>query len=343
MRRFALLTFDRCQASGIAAAADFLSLVNILWQRQGSDQPLFDWQILSPDGADIDTPAGIRLRADGDWSMAGRADVVFIPAMYYQRTRDFVAQVSALRADLAPLHGWHEDGCRIAATCTGTFLLAESGLLDGRRATTSWWLRRVFAERYPRTRYEPDAVLTEQDRVHCSGPHQARSNLLLRLVEPYAGVDLTLLAAKLMLIDTNQMSQAPYVTLQAHLGHHDALVARAQDVMQHDLAREQRLEALATELGTSVRTLIRRFRQATGQTPGSYLRTLRLDAARRLLETTGISLERIAEQVGYGDSSTFRRLFRRKLGLTPHEYRRRFGLPDGPGTGGRAESSRQAA
>lgn len=330
MRRIALLGYPQCHVSGIAATADCLTLLNTLLSRAGSERALFEWQVLSPDGMALDTPSGIRLDADGDWSDADGADVIFIPAMHYERTDQFLRQVGALSNDVAMLRDFHRRGSRIAANCTGTFLLAESGLLDDRRGTTSWWLNAPFTARYPRVRYLPDAATTEQDGLYCSGPEQARASMLMQLIEPYVGRDLMLLAAKLLLVDTNRLSQAPYVTLQAYLGHQDPLIGKAQQLMQARLAEPQSLTELAAQLGTSVRTLIRRFHRSTGQTPATYLRTMRIDAAKRLLETTGLNLDRIAQRVGYSDTSAFRKLFQKSTSLTPREYRQRFGVADAP-------------
>ncbi|MCC5859576.1 MAG: helix-turn-helix domain-containing protein [Ectothiorhodospiraceae bacterium] len=324
MSTFALLGYANCQITGLSASADFLHLLNTLSQREGGER-LFQWKILSPDGRDLATPAGLRLAVDGDWSLAREADVIVVSAMDYRRMGPFIAAVEALRADLAWLSECWAGGARIAAACTGTFLLAECGLLNRRRATTTWWLRAQFRERYPKVRLQADALVTQDDNIYCAGPYSARENLLLQLVEPEIGRERTTLAAKLMLLDLNRSSQAPYAMLQQYHGHGDPLVSRAQEWMQARLGEPQTLDALAASLGSSVRTLIRRFTAACGQTPGGYLQRLRVDAAKRLLETTSRSVEQIAPMVGYQDVSAFRKLFRRVTGLTPREYRQRFG------------------
>jgi transcriptional regulator GlxA family with amidase domain len=130
--------------------------------------------------------------------------------------------------------------------------------------------------------------------------------------------------SRLMLADLNRVSQAPYMSMQSFAGHDDELVLRCQDWLQRHLDRPYRLETLADQMGVSARTLMRRFQLVLGQPPLRYLQQLRLQAARRLLETTALPLDEIVSRVGYADAASFRRLFQRELHCTPAEYRRRF-------------------
>ena len=150
-------------------------------------------------------------------------------------------------------------------------------------------------------------------------------NLALRLVERFAGAQLAAATAKLLLIDLNRISQTSYATLLDQNGHTDRLVAQAQSRMEATLQQRFRLSELAAHLAVSERTLNRRFKQAVGKAPLEYLQTLRVEIAKRLLESGRVGFDVVSERVGYGDPSTFRQLFKRKTGLSPRQYQQRFG------------------
>ncbi|MFC5303397.1 GlxA family transcriptional regulator [Azospira restricta] len=320
MRRIALLLPDRFFAGGVAGTVDLLHIAN----RLAGGQPLFAWQLLSADGAPATAANGLAFAADGRYGDAGDADAIVVPGITYPDLAGFERRIAGEHELLARLSEWHADGRLIAGNCTGVALLAESGILDGRPATISWWLSGWFRQRYPKVALETHAILTESGQLLSSGATTCYLNLGLRLIERLGGKDVALSVARLMLVDTHRASQAPYATLQQYAGHNDPLVSRAQDWLQARLAEPFSLAALAAAAGASERTLMRRFRQALGDTPLHYLQQMRLFAARRLLEDSALALEQIVARVGYEDVSTFRRLFKRELGCSPGEYRRRF-------------------
>ena len=166
-------------------------------------------------------------------------------------------------------------------------------------------------------------------------------NLALRLVEKFAGPQVAAATGKMMLIDTNRVSQSSYASLPERASHSDALVARAQRWMEKSLAQGFSLAELARHLAVSERTLNRRFKRATGEAPLHYLQSLRVDVAKRLLENKGLSVDAVSARVGYSDLSTFRRLFRRETGLSPREYQRRFSRPPRQREGMAPQAARQ--
>jgi transcriptional regulator GlxA family with amidase domain len=218
----------------------------------------------------------------------------------------------------------HERGAILASYCTGNYLLAEAGLLDGRRATTHWAKVNDFARRYPAVELRAAEILTEQDGILSGAGVTSYLNLAIRLVEKLAGPDLAAATAKMLLIDTNRISQASYATLLGEHGHGDRLVAKAQQRMEATLDRGFQLPKLAAQLAVSERTLNRRFKQAMDMGPLEYLQTLRVEVAKGLLEAGALSVDDICRKVGYADLSTFRELFKRKTGLSPRDYQMRF-------------------
>jgi transcriptional regulator GlxA family with amidase domain len=218
-------------------------------------------------------------------------------------------------------------GTLIAANCSSVFILAESQLLDGGAATTSWMLARAFRERFPQVQLRLDRILVEGDRLSCSGVTTAYWHQALRIVEKLAGADIAADVARLLLVDINRSSQAPYMalSLQDYLQHDDQLVMRAQEWIREHLQQAFSLKVLSAHVATSERTLIRRFNHVLGMTPTDYLQMLRVDFCKRLLENSSLAMDEVCERVGYGDASSFRRLFKRATGLSPRSYRAQFG------------------
>lgn len=320
MKTLALLLPDRYFTSSVTGLVDLLHIANGCWGRE--KPPLFRWLLLSETGERAVSASGLSLGVDGDYSRADEADVIYLPGVGYRDLAEYERRLAAGRDLCLRIAGWHRQGRLIAANCTGVAWLAQSGVLDGVEATVSWWLTDWFRGRYPAVKLKAHALLVDAGTLLTSGASTSHYRLGLSLVERHAGADLALMVARLMLVDIQRESQAPFASFQQYFGHGDALVARSQQWLQQRLAETFRLAALACAVGTSERTLIRRFRSALGDTPLRYLQRLRLHAACRLLETSSLSLERIVPEVGYADLAAFRRLFRRELGCTPAEFRR---------------------
>jgi len=334
MRHIRLWVYDGVLASGVAAVIDVLTTANMLWaDAHGGSRAarLFDWRVESPDGRPVRTASGQELAVDGAIAARSAADAVVVTAPFVADMPRFLGRMAALGPMLAALRRQHARGALLASYCSGSFLLAEAGLLDGCAATTHWALEKTFRRRYPRVDLRPAEVMTEQNRILCSGAVTSYFNLALRIVEIFAGAQVATLAGRLLLIDTSRVSQAAYatLTLQDRQPHADPLVARAQRWMEKHLHETFRLETLARHLAASERTVSRRFRAAVGQAPLQHLQGLRIEVAKRLLESSGLNVDAVGERVGYQDLSTFRRLFKRGTGLSPSAYQRSFARRSG--------------
>lgn len=335
MRHIRLWVYDGILASGVAGPIDVFLVANALWAHdkrfEDKAEALFEWRIESPDGKPVRTASGQITNVDGAISARTTADavIVFGPFVGGGTTR-FLKKFELLQPILQPLfpalRRQHERGALVASVCAGAFVLAEAGLLDGRTATTHWALADTFRQRYPKIDLHASEVITEQDRILCSGAVTSYFNLALQLVEKFAGASLAAETARTLLIDMNRISQASYKTLivQDQQQHSDQLIARAQRWMEKHLQESFRLVDLADYLAVSERTVNRRFKLATGTTPLSHLQSLRIDIAKRMLETTKLPVSVISERVGYNDLSTFRRLFKYETGLSPRDYQQRF-------------------
>ena len=210
--------------------------------------------------------------------------------------------------------------------CSGVGLVAASGLLDGRRATTHWGLAELFRKKYPNVRWMPELMVTEDRGIYCGGGVHAALDLSLYLVEKFCGHEVAMQTAKAMLIETPRSWQAGFAIVPLKTTHSDDAISGAQEWLHQNFQQTFTLEAVAQRVGMSLRNFVRRFKQATGDTPLIYLQKLRVAAAKRLLESNHRSVQEISDGVGYHDVAFFREIFQRHTGDSPSAYRGRFGL-----------------
>jgi transcriptional regulator GlxA family with amidase domain len=326
MPTVAILGFDDSYASVIGGFADMLQVANAHMSRQGMPPSgLFEWHFISQSGQPVRTSNGLEL-AMRPLPQHQNYDLVFIPSLHYrgwQHFQQFLANQITVREWL--IKQW-EQGAWLCANCTGTFVLADTGMLDNRTATTTWWLEGHFRERFPKVDLQMRPLVTESERLVCGGAHATFLLQSIHVLTQFAGKAIAMQCARSMLIDLTQTTQTPLQPLIADNTHNDPLIQQAQKWLQDHLAEQIRMKDLATRLAVSERTLIRRFNNVLELSPLTYLQNLRIDTARALLEAGDLSTERIAQYVGYSDISSFSRLFRERVGFTPGSYRARFQL-----------------
>ncbi|HWW22168.1 MAG TPA: helix-turn-helix domain-containing protein, partial [Steroidobacteraceae bacterium] len=219
---------------------------------------------------------------------------------------------------LDTLRSWRSGGARIAAACTGTFVLAESGLLDGGEATTTWWLSPVFRQRYPRVHLDANRIVVPSGNALTAGAALSHLDLALWLIRNNSP-ELAALVARYLVFDSRPSQSA--FAISDHLSHSDPLVERFDRWVREHLNTAIALDDVADALATSKRTLTRRLNAVLGKTPVEYIQDLRVERAVHLLKTSKDSVDRIAEQVGYADGVTLRTLLRRRIGKGVRELR----------------------
>ncbi|MFJ3485515.1 GlxA family transcriptional regulator [Pseudomonas sp. NPDC090202] len=233
-------------------------------------------------------------------------------------------------ADSEPFVSWlkacHQAGTVIASACGGAFLLAETGLVDGRCMTTHWDHAEIFRQRFPQVRLDIDRLLIDDGDILSAGGLMAWVDLGLKLVDRFLGPTVMAETAHYMLVDPPGREQRYYSTFSPNLSHGDAAVLKVQHGLQASGAKDVNLATLAAMAGLEERTFLRRFRKATGLTAVDYCQRLRVGKACEMLQFSTLTADAIAWQVGYGDASAFRKIFSRITGLTPGEYRRRFSV-----------------
>ena len=212
----------------------------------------------------------------------------------------------------------------MASICTGVFLLAETGLLDGKSATLHWGFTQMFRKKYPQVTLKQDQMFIDQGRLYCSAGVNAGMDLSLYLVEKFCGRQAAVASAKTMVLDLGREMQTPYSCFLFSKDHGDPSVIQAQKWIEQHYTQSIDYDRLAGKYRMSRRSLERRFKQATDVTPLGYLQQLRVETAKRLLEEGNQTFNEITYQVGYEDISFFRKVFIRLTGLRPKEYQQRF-------------------
>lgn len=228
------------------------------------------------------------------------------------------------------LKGQHKAGAILGSVCAGAFLLAETGLLDGRRATTHWNLTEALQARFPAIKVDGDKLIIDDGDVITAGGLMAWTDLGLKLVDRLLGSTVMIETARFLLVDPSGREQRFYSSFSPRLHHGDAAILNVQHWLQAEGARNVTLGAMAKRAGLEERTFLRRFVKATGLRPTEYCQTLRIGKARERLEFSSQTIEQIAWEVGYEDPGAFRKVFWKVMGLTPGDYRRRFSVRAAP-------------
>jgi transcriptional regulator GlxA family with amidase domain len=304
--------------TGLAAVLDAFATANELVAAQGLTSTTFEVtvvglrrQVRSNQGFTVPV-APAKGRAAPDW--------VVVPAISQRAPEPLAAALATPEAQAAAqlLRQWADDGAHLAAACIGTFIAAESGVLDDETATTTWWLAPFFRQRYPKVRLEDGRMLVRSGRVLTAGAALSHMDMALWLIRQ-ASPSLAALTARYLIVDSRP-TQSAYA-ISDHLAHADPLVQRFERWARDRLAQGFSLDEAARAIGTSKRTLARRIQDVLGKSPLSYFQDLRVERAVHLLRTSSDDVENIAAAVGYADGVTLRNLLRRKLGLGVREIR----------------------
>jgi transcriptional regulator GlxA family with amidase domain len=286
---------------------------------------VFNPVIVSRDGRPTTGANGVTLVPTASFASCPEPAVVCITDVMVPPGTPLGARFDA---EIAWIRERHAAGATIASACSGAVLLARTGLLDGIEATSHWAYCEALSREFPRTRWSPQRGLVtagEDDRLLMSGSGAAWHLLVLALISRFAGAEEAMRVARINLLDGELASPIAYASLSQRGRTDDAVIARCQQWVAMNYAVESPVTRMMTLSGLAERTFKRRFAVATGMSPLEYVHKLRLEEAKQMLESGDLSVDEIAAEVGYQDSSFFGRLFRREVSMTPAQYRRRFG------------------
>lgn len=315
-----LLMLDHCPLTSVSGPMEILSLANSMVP---TEQRL-ELMLISHDGNPIHCLGGLSLSVHGAMKDVERADLIILGAI-----GEPTEQALQFSPDiLVWLQHQYQRGAKIASICTGAFLLAASGVLDHKLATTHWSCSAHFRRLYPLVNLCSERMITEQDNVYCSAGASAYQDMSVYLIAQLYGPEVAQNCAKAALIDLDryQHGQLQYSQHQPSRNHNDAIVHGLQDWLREHLNDNISIALLAEKVHLSERQLVRRFKQAVSDSPLAYRQQLRVEAAKHALTGSQQTIDAISRLVGYEDVRFFRQLFKRYSGLSPTDYRQKFTL-----------------
>jgi transcriptional regulator GlxA family with amidase domain len=321
MKKVSILALDDSAATTITGPYDVFNLTGVLWNiGQGEDiTPSFKPEIITPKGDPVKCMNNLTILPDRAMTEVENTDLIVISAVL-----DIVQTLAKQGEIIDWLREQYKKGTPLAAICTGSFVLAETGLLDGKIATTHWRTVDEFRELYPKVNLKPERLVTDAGDLFCSGGFNSSIDLSSYLVEKFCGRAVAIQCAKSLVHDTGRCLQTPYTVFDFQHDHKDEPILNVQKILEKNYKKNIDFETLAGKCGLGRRTLERRFKTATGDTPNIYLQRIRVEEAKRLLETGNITFNEISYNVGYEDTSSFRKLFTKHTGLKPNEYKTKF-------------------
>ena len=317
-----ILGFDGVLGSVLSGALDLFSFTGVSWQRflDLEVNPRFKVQIASLGGVDIRASNRLVIQAHCDISAVTNCDLLLIPTI-----GDSIDKVLIQNTDLLPhLQRLAATQGDIASNCSGAFFLAAAGLLDGKAATTHWGYADKFKQDYPLVNLQENQFVTQSGNIFCAAGGSAFYDLALLLIERYCGREVSTQVAKTQIIDSKRGSQSSYTNVTLHKPHSDILVKQVQEFIENNFEQPLQVSELAAMINVTPRTLNRRFQSCVAMRPVEYIQAVRIEQAKRLLESGEVTIKSLAYQVGYSDISSFTRLFKRATQLTPKEYRDKF-------------------
>jgi transcriptional regulator GlxA family with amidase domain len=324
-----LLAVPETTASILYAFHDVFSSFQSAWSKMSGKleegHTTFEPRIVSPIEGPFRFNSGIPAAADETLRTNAVPDVVIVPDVSISLDDDprgrWPEAVDWLRR-------MHDAGATVCSVCTGSLLLADAGLLDGRAASTHWAYVEMFRRYYPDVDLQPEKLFVPGDasrRVITTGGPATWEELALYLIARYAGEAAAVQASKVFLLGDRGEGQLVYAALLRPRRHEDAVIADAQAWIADNYALPNPVARLVKQSGLTERTFKRRFTAATGYAPIDYVQTMRIEEAKQLLESSTLAVEQVGTAVGYEDPTFFRRLFKRSTGVTPSRYRQRFG------------------
>jgi transcriptional regulator GlxA family with amidase domain len=323
----ALLVAPETSASVLYGLYDVLGTVGPMWPDMTAAEPgdaLLDVRIVAATADPLRCFGNILVEPHAALEDAGDLDAIVICDMY---TPIDTPPAGRYAVETAWLRGQHEQGVLIASVCSGSLLLAESGLLDGRTCAGHWAYTDLFAEAYPRIRFLPGAILdttAEADGLLTAGGVTSWQDLALHLIGRLCGPAHAVRTAKVYLFGGHEDGQLPFGAMNRRIRLEDRVIGDCLAWIEEHLAEPNPVTAMAERAELNQRTFARRFRAATGRRPIDYVHALRIELARQLLETGDRTVDDVGYEVGYVDPTFFRRLFKRATGLTPAAYRRKM-------------------
>jgi transcriptional regulator GlxA family with amidase domain len=249
-----------------------------------------------------------------------KTDLIIIPAMHGD-----LPKAMEMNKDFLPwIVQQYNNGAELASFCIGAFFLAATGLLKGKQCATHWTAANQFRQQFPDVNLVDDKIMTAEDGIYTSGGAYSFLNLLTYIIEKYAGREIAVLIAKAFMIDIDRVSQSPFIIFQGQKNHEDETIKKAQEFIEKNYHDKIAVDQLASMLAQGRRNFERRFKKATSNTVVEYIQRVKIEAAKKDLETKRKNINEVMYDVGYADTKAFRTVFKKITGLSPIEYRNKY-------------------
>ena len=313
--------------SALDGMLDVLLAAGNIWQtlaRTEPEQTLFRVRIVAPTGNAFTCGNGVPVNPDCSVADNPAAGILILPELWLGPDEDIHGRYPEL---MQWIRQKYREGSTLYSACSGAVMLAETGLLDGRDATSHWGYQDLFSKHYPKVNFRPEPNLVfadEEGRIVSAGGTTSWHDLAIHIISRHGSPGEAVRIAKVYLLKWHGEGQLPYAALVRRTPHADSVVRTCEQWLGEHFQANDAIKQVVDLSGIPQRTLKRRFKTATGTTLIDYLQNLRVEEAKRLLETGQIAVDEISVEVGYEDPSFFRRLFKRRTGLTPSQYRRMF-------------------
>jgi transcriptional regulator GlxA family with amidase domain len=319
MKRISILIPSGGILGSIEGPRQLLSQVNTLFKMQ-ERPPLFEVKLV---GLTRETKlAGglFTVHSDHTLSEVNDTDLVIIPAFDGD-----IKNALEVNKDFIPwIIKQYNNGAEVASLCMGAFFLASTGLLDGKKCATHWMAANDFRKMFPEVNLIPDKVITDEGGLYSSGGAYSYLNLVLYLIEKYAGREIAILNSKVFAIEIERESQSPFIIFQGQKEHEDEPIRKAQEFIENNFQEKITVDQLASMLAIGRRNLERRFKKATSNSVIEYMQRVKIEAAKKSLETSRENINEVMYKVGYTDTKAFRSAFKRITGLSPINYRNKY-------------------
>jgi len=323
----ALLAAPETSSSVLYGLYDVLVSAGAVYLDMTTGSPgheLLDVQIVTAEGKPLHCVANVPVSPHASIEDIAAPDAIVVCDMYMSI---HASPIGRYPREIAWLRRMHSHGTLISSVCSGSLLLADAGLLDGRSATAHWAYRDMFQRHFPKVHFKSESMLcltSVEDGVLTAGGVSAWHDLAVYLITRFCGQTQAVETAKVFLISGHSEGQSPYAVMTRPMENSDGPISDCQSWIADNYAGVNPVERMVERSGLNARTFARRFRAATGYAPIDYVQALRIEEAKQMLETDNLAIEEIGMSVGYEDPASFRRVFKRRVGLPPAAYRRKF-------------------
>lgn len=319
MKHISILVPKGAILGSLEGSRQLLTQVNEFFKAKGAD-PIFEVQLIGLSKETLLSGGLFTVNTNAVLEEVKKTDLIIIPALdgdikdAIEKNRDFIPWIIQQ----------YKDGAEVASLCLGAFLLASTGLLKGRKCATHWMAENAFRQMFPEVNLVTEKIITDEKGIYSSGGAFSYLNLILYLIDKYAGHDIAVMSAKLFAIEIERENQLSFAIFQGQKGHDDESVKKAQEFIEKNYQEKISVEQLTSMLAVGRRNFERRFKKATSNTVVEYIQRVKIEAAKMNLESSRENVNEAMYKVGYTDPKAFRVTFKKLTGLSPVEYRNKY-------------------